>query len=513
MVKKALSAHGYGNTSLVATSLCCDEVNRPLEQTIASAFGSYFAMGGLAGFPFGGVTSFGAMAHHIPDGGSCLVIYGPHVGVDADGKVGTVGRRGREKGGACCGSAVAACGYVNNVMDGKIKPGGPPTGPLDAQQTFVGNMLLPHGERLQAAANPMAELPYAMFDAQDDLMQQIIAKGCSQVHSGGKIALLGGIQINTPDGVSDYFLPLRFDLLNNSGELMDKFVDIPCRVSLEYGVEMNATVRYYIGRNETLTLSFLFQQGTIGKIASSFPRAVTNSDLIDKVSGILSSYGYGKNTLVATSLCCDEVNRPLETALVNAFGNHFNLGGLAGFPFAGVTGFGAMAHHIPDGGSCLIIYGPHVGIDANGKVGTVDRRGRQKGGSCCGSGVAAAIYVNSVRKGAVEASAPTDPLDAQQAYVGQMLLPYGERLEKAEEPMVELPYALFDAQDKLMMEIIAQGATEVSGRGGKIALLGGIQINTPDGLSDYFLPLKFDLYNTKGHVIDDLLWESKNSGK
>jgi hypothetical protein len=34
--------------------------------------------------------------------------------------------------------------------------------------------------------------------------------------------------------------------------------------------------------------------------------------------------------------------------LVDAFGHHFNLGGLAGFPFAGVTGFGAMAHPIPD---------------------------------------------------------------------------------------------------------------------------------------------------------------------
>jgi hypothetical protein len=75
------------------------------------------------------------------------------------------------------------------------------------------------------------ELPFAMFDAQDDLMQQIIAKGCSQVAGQGKIALLGGIQINTPSGVPDYFLPLRFDLLNNSGELLDKFVDIPCRVS------------------------------------------------------------------------------------------------------------------------------------------------------------------------------------------------------------------------------------------------------------------------------------------
>ena len=45
----------------------------------------------MIGFPFGGITSFGAMASHIPDGGSCLVVFGPHVGVDSTGKVGTVG--------------------------------------------------------------------------------------------------------------------------------------------------------------------------------------------------------------------------------------------------------------------------------------------------------------------------------------------------------------------------------------------------------------------------------------
>lgn len=231
MAKKSLAKYDYGESTLVATSLCCDEVNRPLEEDLTAAFSSYFTMGGLAGFPFGGVTSFGAMAHHIPDGGSTLIVYGPHVGIDAEGNIGTVDRRGRLKGGACCGSAVAASGYVDAVMDGKIKAGGPPTGPLDAQQTFVGNMLLPHGPRLQVAANPMAELPFAMFDAQDDLMQQIVAKGCSHVGGDGKIAMLGGIQINTPTGMSDYFLPLRFDLLSNGGDLLDKFIDIPCRVS------------------------------------------------------------------------------------------------------------------------------------------------------------------------------------------------------------------------------------------------------------------------------------------
>jgi len=231
-IRKKLAPFGYGNNSLVATSLCCDEVNRALEKDLKGLFGSYFSMGGLAGFPFGGVTGFGAMAHHIPDGGSCLIVYGPHVGIDAQGNVGSIDRRGRQKAGACCGSAVAACGYVKQVLDGKASKSDPPECPLDAQQTFVGSMLLPHAERVHGADNPMHELPYAMYDAQNEFMTTIVSKGASHVAGEGKIALLGGIQINTPAGMSDYFLPLRFDVYNNSCQRIERLLEVPCRVSI-----------------------------------------------------------------------------------------------------------------------------------------------------------------------------------------------------------------------------------------------------------------------------------------
>lgn len=183
-----------------------------------------FSLGGLAGFPFSGVTGFGAMAHHIPDGGSCIVVYGPHVGVDKDGKVGTVNRRGRNKGGACCGSAVAAAGYVTKVLKGEAEPLPGPSEPNDAQQLFVGSMLLPYAERLSKAADPMVELPYATFEPLDDLMQKILAKGASQVEGGGKIAVLGGIQINTPEGMTDYFMPLKFELRNSQNQVLENLM-------------------------------------------------------------------------------------------------------------------------------------------------------------------------------------------------------------------------------------------------------------------------------------------------
>jgi hypothetical protein len=222
----------------------------------------------------------------------------------------------------------------------------------------------------------------------------------------------------------------------------------------------------------------------------------------------LGPYGYGSNSLVATSLCCDEVNRPLEKELAKQYDEPFVMGGLAGFPFGGVTSFGAMAHHIPDGGSCLVVYGPHVGVDSMGSVGTVNRRGRVKGGSCCGSAAAA---LSKIRKGAMipkaDGTAPPmiDSIDAQQAYVEANLAPYAERLLAADDRNIELPYALYDAQKQMMDGIVAKGASAMEGNG-YIALLGGIQINTPDGITDYFLPLSFDLRNNQGKIVKSLLW-------
>ena len=270
-------------------------------------------MGGLAGFPFGGVTAFGAMASHIPDGGHTLVVYAPHVGVDSTGAVGTVERVGRAKGGACCGSAIAASAYVSNIHSGAAAKYGPlsdindsicqkffhsvdsnqdgsidknecsallaklnislsaaemetlyseldtsgdglisqsefsawfgrnkPTGgnpqdasayqakltvdPTDAQQSFVGTMLLPHAERLEAADNKMVELPFALFDAQKGLMDHIVSAGAANVAGKGKIAVLGGIQINTPnegdDAMEDYFLPLSMEVYDHRGNVI-----------------------------------------------------------------------------------------------------------------------------------------------------------------------------------------------------------------------------------------------------------------------------------------------------
>jgi len=244
-----------------------------------------------------------------------------------------------------------------------------------------------------------------------------------------------------------------------------------------------------------------------------FPGAVTNKELVTSVVSTLFNKGYKVgNTLLATSLCCDELARQLEEDFNGVYGNNFNLGGLAGFPFAGNTGFGAMSHHIPDDGYCLIVFGPHVGVAKDGSVGKVERAGIELIDTCCGSAVAASNYVESITNGS---KCPTVQIqkftDFQQSAVQELILPHGKRLVDAgADRMIELPYAIYDSQDMLLSEIINVGSEGLK-RG--LALLGGIQINTGPDTPDYFHPLRFDYMNYRGEIVDNMLPSFTSSQK
>ena len=78
---------------------------------------------------------------------------------------------------------------------------------LDWEQSQVNSLVLAQRERIFGAQNPTLELPYALFDMQDRMFRQIILEAAPN----SPISMLGGIQINTPEGQADYFCPLRFD--------------------------------------------------------------------------------------------------------------------------------------------------------------------------------------------------------------------------------------------------------------------------------------------------------------
>jgi len=239
-------------------------------------------------------------------------------------------------------------------------------------------------------------------------------------------------------------------------------------------------------------------------VKANFPGAISNKELATRVVGLLEEKGFTPaNTLLATSVCADELARELEDEFVDIFGNNFNLGGLSGFPFAGNTGWGAMSAHVPDDGYCLTIHGPHVGITKEGQIGKVERSGIALVDSCCGSAIAASNYLQKITDGSADINPRIQQFsDFQQGAVQELILPFGKRLARAENRMRELPYALYDSQEVMVTDIVNTGKGSIK-KG--LAVLGGIQINTSPDTLDYFHPLRFDYFDENGNLVENML--------
>jgi hypothetical protein len=100
------------------------------------------------------------------------------------------------------------------------------------------------------------------------------------------------------------------------------------------------------------------------------------------------------NTVLAESSCPDELNHDtfshdISQLMGNRWGEVFHLGGLAGIPFTGKTGWGAFSHHVPEDGNILVIFAPHVGLTKEGTVGKVHRPHQDHATSACGAAVGA----------------------------------------------------------------------------------------------------------------------------
>ena len=239
-------------------------------------------------------------------------------------------------------------------------------------------------------------------------------------------------------------------------------------------------------------------------VKKNFPGAISNKKLSKRVVKALEGKGFTPdNTLLATSVCADELARVLEDEFVDIYGTNFNLGGLSGFPFAGNTGWGAMSAHVPDDGYCLLVHGPHVGITKDGVIGKVERSGIALVDNCCGSAIAASGYVKGITDGGAKITTKLQQFsDFQQGAVQELILPFGKRLNDADNRMKELPYALYDSQDILVRDIVNTGKGSIK-KG--LALLSGIQINTGPDTLDYFHPLRFDYYDENGEVVENML--------
>ena len=100
----------------------------------------------------------------------------------------------------------------------------------------------------------------------------------------------------------------------------------------------------------------------------------------------------GENTLFSHSVCPDEINHEegdITQVLALHFGAYFALGGLAGIPFSGKTGFGAYAAHVPDAGNIFVLFAPHCAVSEEGHCGAYHRLGQSEESHACGAAIGA----------------------------------------------------------------------------------------------------------------------------
>jgi hypothetical protein len=115
------------------------------------------------------------------------------------------------------------------------------------------------------------------------------------------------------------------------------------------------------------------------KVRKHYPSAMRQEDVAAAAIALSHKLGMAKeNTLFAHSVCPDEINHDdgdITDCLRDHFNGVFSLGGLAGIPFSGKTGFAAYASHVPDSGNIFVLFAPHVAISEEGKIGYYHRRG------------------------------------------------------------------------------------------------------------------------------------------
>lgn len=226
-------------------------------------------------------------------------------------------------------------------------------------------------------------------------------------------------------------------------------------------------------------------------IHRTYPNAKEGPQLTSFCMGdLIDKYSFDpENTILGASVCSDEIVPP-ATNFTDQIGNSsaFHIGGLGGYPFAGVTGFAAFAGHIPDNGYAIILYGPHIGISKSGTIGYVHRKGQASETTCCGALMATVGKFDSGKGITAD-----EDLDYQQRTLETTLSVHADSIIKNSVPLVKATDEIYTSIDERIKTLLS--LTEKHFKNKKVALIGGIVINTDFGMNDWFDLREFSVHS------------------
>lgn len=232
-----------------------------------------------------------------------------------------------------------------------------------------------------------------------------------------------------------------------------------------------------------------------------YPNAKTTEDTVNRLLDIIEEKLDLKphQLMHADSMCCDDVNTIQYPPRAYELLGPFKMGGLNGYPFAGVTGMNAFAHHVPEDGAVLVFYAPHIGITKEGKIGEISRIGQSHNSACCGaaSGALGKLMKNEIQEGNIS------DMDYQMNTIEQIFLKEKQRIENAKTPIFEATEVMYEAIDKRIEELVAQTNYPCK----YVILIGAVFINGDRDMGSFCSYKKFEYIDLSTNQRKSLLEE------
>ncbi|PUZ24973.1 hypothetical protein DCC81_11695 [Chitinophaga parva] len=227
-----------------------------------------------------------------------------------------------------------------------------------------------------------------------------------------------------------------------------------------------------------------------------YANANTTADTVNGLLDVIEyKLGLKPNQLMhADSMCCDDVNAIQYPPRAYEMLGPFHMGGLNGFPFAGVTGMNAFAHHVPEDGAVVVFYAPHIGITKDGTIGEIHRIGQSENSACCGAakGALSKLLNNQIAAGNV-----TD-LDYQMNTIEQIFLKQADRIKTASSQIFEATEVMYEAINERMEILVSKTNYPCK----YVILIGAIFINGDKDMGSFCSYKRFDCINlaTNGRI-------------
>lgn len=213
----------------------------------------------------------------------------------------------------------------------------------------------------------------------------------------------------------------------------------------------------------------------IDTVRKWYPDAIPTEEAVDRLLALVERrIGVPPSKLMsADSICSDDLNSIEYPKRAYEMLGPFKMGGLNGFPFTGLTGMGAFAHHVPKDGAVFVYHAPHIGVARTGELGAILRPGQSTPSACCGAARAA---LGKLLRGEIVAGEISE-LDYQQNCIEQIFLAQEGRIRGASEPIYEATEVMHEAITSRIDLLAAR--TKYPSR--YLILMGGILINSDHG--------------------------------